>query len=466
MTSNTSSHSDDRKQAQRVAFVSLLAALGLVIAKLAAGLATGSLAILSEAAHSALDAGVTALTFAVVRIASRPPDHDHPYGHGKAENISALIETIALFALSAYLAFQAVSRLRSGSSGEVDAAWYGFAVIGLSMVVDANRSRILRRVGRKVRSPALEADALNFTADMLTSFVVLVGLAFVKLGYPSADAIGSLLIAAYVGYQSVRLGRKSVDALMDRAPSGSIERITEVAKAVPGVQEVRRVRVRYTGGEPQTDVVIAVSRRVPLEKAHEVTQQVERAIAELEPGADVIVHVEPLADEKLMAERIQAISAREPGAGEIHNIFVTAQQGGLHVSMHVKFPGAMTLTEAHSISEKLEKEIREEIPGISRIDTHLEPLGESSVGTDVTEQESRLAGWATSMAEEQPEVNNCHELVVTDTEDGLTVVMHCEAAPGLSVNQVHEASTRIETETHRRWPEVRRVTVHFEPAET
>lgn len=455
----------ERQQVQRVALISLLAAMLLVAAKLATGLATGSLAILSEAGHSALDAGATALTFAMVRVASRPPDQDHPYGHGKAENISALIETVGLLALSAYIAVRAVSGLLSPSGHRVEATWYSFAVIGLSIIVDANRSRILRKVGDKLRSPALQADALHFKADLLTSGVVLVGLFMVRAGFDWADSVGSLAIATYVAYSSVKLGRASIDVLMDRAPVGSIERISEVALGVPEVEEVRRVRLRYAGGQPQTDVVIAVSRRVPLEKAHEVTEQVEKAIAALEPGADVVVHVEPIANEKRVAEQVEAIAVREPRAGEIHNIFVTAQPEGLHVSMHAKFPGSMSLAAAHEIAEKLESDIKNEIESVVRVDTHLEPLGEGSVGRDVTDKEHRLAGWATSLAEEQPEVKNCHEVVITETGGGLSMVMHCEAAPGISVAEVHDASTRIEDETHRRWPEVSRVTVHFEPEE-
>lgn len=457
--------SEERKQAQRAALISLFAALGLVAAKVTVGVISGSLAVLSEAAHSGLDAGATLLTFAAVRIASRPPDHEHPYGHGKAENISALLETIGLFGLSVYIAFTAVGRLQTGA-GEVNAAWYTFAVIALSMVVDANRSWILNRIGTRLRSPALQADALHFTADLLTSAVVLVGLLFVRLGYPSADAIGSLAIAGYVAFSSINLGRKSVDVLMDRAPTGIIERIAEVAAGVPGVEEVRRVRARYVGGEPQTDVVIAISRRQPLETAHEVSEQVEKAISELEPGADVVVHVEPLANEKLVAQQVEAIAARQPLVEEAHNIFVTAHPDGLLISMHAKFPGSMTLAEAHAIAERLEEEIHKEIRGVKRVDTHLEPLGEGKAGLDVTVEKPQLASWAAALAEKQPEVKNCHELVITDTQGNLSIVMHCEAAPGLSVSAVHDASTRIESETHRRWPQVDRVTVHFEPAES
>jgi len=454
--------SGERHEAQRAALLSLLVGIVLVVAKVAVGLATGSLALLSEAVHSSLDAGATTLTFAAVKIASKPADVDHPYGHGKAENISALVETTALFGLAIYIGLRAVQRL--GGPSHVKASWYGFAVVIVSMIIDANRSVVLRRLGKRLHSPALEADALNFTADLMTSAVVLVGLLMVRLGYPVADAIGSLVIAAYVAYTSVRLGRRSVDALMDRAPAGAVERISSIARGVAGVEEVRRVRFRYAGGEPKVDVVIGVSRRVPLERAHAVTEEVETAIREGEPGADVLVHVEPMADEKVVAEQVEAIAAREPLAGQIHNITVTGHPEGMRISMHAKFPGSMSLAEAHAVSERVENEIMREVAGVNRVDTHLEPLEENLEGADVTIEQHHLAKWAAKLAEKQPEVNNCHEIVISDAGGEISLVMHCEAASGLSVNAVHEASTRIENETHRRWPEVKRVTVHFEPA--
>lgn len=455
--------SDERRQARRVALVSFLAALGLVAVKLAAGLASGSLALLSEAAHSGLDAGATALTFLAVAIARRPPDRDHPYGHGKAENLSALIQTVALLILSVTIAREALDRLRGGPV-RVEAAWYAFAVVGLSIAVDASRARLLRRAARRLRSPALQADALNFTADVLTSLVVLGGLVLVRLGYPAADAVGGLVIAAYVAIVSLRLARHSIDVLMDRAPADAIQRIGDAAAAVEGVEEVRRVRLRYAGGDPQADVVVAISRTVPLEIAHHLTEEIEEAIRSAEPGADVVVHVEPLADERLAAERVMSIAARHSRVRQVHNVFVAHRPDGLHISLHAKFPGSMPLREAHDIAERLEREIADELDGVARVDTHLEPLeGTGTLGADATSGQRALVQWATALAERQPEVENCHEVVVTDTEGGLTIVMHCEASPGLSVNQVHEASTRIESEVHRHWPEVERVTVHFEP---
>lgn len=447
---------------RRAAFASLAITFVLVTAKAITAVATGSLALLSEAANSALDVGTSAITFVAVRIAARPPDHDHPYGHGKAENLSALLQTMILVGLAMYIAVQAVFRLRSGSA-EVEATWYAFVVVVVSMAVDAYRSNALRRVAQQERSPALEADALNFRADLLTSGAVLVGLILVRLGYPMVDTIASLAIAAYVARMSIKMGRSSIDTLMDRAPAGSTARIEQIAAGVDGVEEVRRVRVRYVGGEPQTDVVIAISRRVPLERAHAVTEEVERVIAEEEPGADVVVHVEPLADEKLVTQQVEAVALRQPVVTEVHNIAVTSHPEGDHITLHAKFPADMDLEQAHNLADQLEKEILAEIPGVTRVDTHLEPLAEGSFGEDVTKDHAFLAKWTRELAESQPEVHDCHEVLITESGGGLAIVMHCEAEPRLSVTAVHDASTRIEDATHLQWPDVKRVTVHFEP---
>lgn len=453
---------EERRKAERVAMISLLAAIGLVTAKIAAGLASGSLAILSESAHSGLDAVATGLAFVAVRIASRPPDEEHPYGHGKAENIFALMETAGLVLLAIFLAREAIVRI--GVTHQVEAAWYTFGVMGLSIVVDASRATVLRRAGKRYRSPALEADSMHFTADLLTSLVVLLGLLLVRLGYPIADALGGLGVAVFVAYASYRLGRKSIDVLMDRAPAGARERIAAAALEVEGVSEVRRVRLRYVGGQPQADVVIAISRTVPLETAHHVTEEVEKAIRRTEPGADVMVHVEPVADERRIAERVVSIAAREPEVKQIHNVFVTMHDDGVHVALHAKFPPDMSLGQAHSIAERLEDEIAREVRGVARVDTHIEPLEKPArIGADVTASRAKLVQWATALAEAQPEVRDCHEVVITETDSALSVVMHCTAAPGMSVEAVHSASDRIESEFHRKWPDVERVTIHFEP---
>src|ERR1700730_9951787 len=401
------------RPARRVALASLVAALALVALKLATALATGSLAMLSETAHSGLDAMVTALTLYAVAVAARPPDADHPYGHGKAENVAAMAEAVALLLLAATLGREAVVRLIDPGS-PIKTAWYAFVVMAASMALDAFRYRVLAATGRKYHSPALMADAVNFKADLLTSAAVLLGLGAVKLGYKQADAIGGLVVALYVAAQAVLIGRRSIDALMDRAPQEALRRIRGAAGAIPGV-EVRRVRLRYAGGQPQTDVVVGVSRTVPLERAHSLTEEVEEAIRSVEPGAAVVFHVEPLADEKIVAEQVLSVAARHPAVHQVHNVFVARRPDGLHISLHAKFPGSMTLAEAHAIAEQLEDDIAAEVSDVARVETHLEPLeGAATPGADVTSQRSELVRSVKALAETHEEGRNSHEVVVTD----------------------------------------------------
>lgn len=450
--------------AERVALFSLAAAGLLVASKLAAGLASGSLALLSEAAHSTLDAGASGLAYVSIRIASRPPDRDHPYGHGRAENVFALLQGAAMFALSMFLVREGLARLREGS--EVEATWYTFFVIAFSMFVDSNRAWILTRAARRYRSAALRADAYHFTADLVTSLGVLAGLVLVRLGSEAADAYAALGVAAFVAFLSVRIGWRSIDVLMDRSPPEVSDRIRRTAEEVDGVAEVRRVRLRYAGEQPQVDVVIAISRTLGLELAHNVTEEVERAIRAVEPGADVVVHVEPVADEEAVAEQVTSIAARDLNVSQVHNVYVTQRSDGLHITLHAKFPEGMELKEAHEIADRLEREIAKEIAGVSRVDTHIEPLEpDAPLGTEVTRRHGALVESVSRIAGGHPEVEDCHEVVVTETDEGLSLVIHCTAAGGRPVASVHKVATTIEDEIHARWPEVARVTVHFEPPE-
>jgi cation diffusion facilitator family transporter len=283
----------------RVAVASLCATVVLLLMKITVGVATNSLGILSQAADSALDLVAAGITLWAVRISGRPADREHTYGHGKFENLSALVETLLLLATCGWIVREAVFRLFFRHDVVVNASFWAFAVIVFSMGVDFVRARALTRVARKYHSQALAADALNFTTDILSSAVVLGGLFGVlaagRLGMPwleKADAVAALAVAAVVGCVSLRLGKRTVDDLLDWVPK-DLPRQVAAAAAVEGVHEVKQVRVRRSGPEVFADVTLTVSRTATLENAHAIADQAEAAVREVLPGADVVVHVEP-----------------------------------------------------------------------------------------------------------------------------------------------------------------------------
>jgi len=298
-STRSADHKAEREK-RLAALSSVLAAVGLTTFKIVVGLATGSLGILSEAAHSGLDLVAALVTLFAVRVSDRPPDQRHRYGHGKVENFSALFETLLLLLTCVWIIYEAIRRLFF-EDVEVEASIWAFVVMGVSIVVDFSRSRILARTARKYNSQALEADALHFSTDIWSSSVVIVGLIGVRVSETSSrldflaktDAVAALVVALIVIVVSFRLGRRSVSALLDSAPPGLAAEIERAVRAVPGVLDCHQLRVRTAGPQLFVDVHVVMEGTLPLEAADRLDSQIEENIRRVAPGADVTVHAEP-----------------------------------------------------------------------------------------------------------------------------------------------------------------------------
>ena len=348
----TSQASDSRVRAapsaQRTALASVLAAMALVAIKLIVGLLAHSLGLIAEAIHSATDLVAALLTFFAVRVAGRPADREHPYGHGKAEHLSALGESAILIAASVAIVVEAIARL-AGNGRAAEAQWYVLAVVGAVIVVDAGRSYASHRAAERHSSAALGANALHFTLDLVGSIAVLIGLVLVRAGHPAADSIAALLVAGLVLFSAGRLMRGSVRVLMDTA-SGSAEGAARAA--IGGIDEtvsVRRLRMRESGGRHFADVVVGVEPDADLAHGHAVASAIEDAIERALPGSDVVVHVEPDAtlDSRHVAHGPRAV--------------LTLCLGPEH-----------TLADARALGAEIERHVRADHPEVIDISVHTE----------------------------------------------------------------------------------------------
>ncbi|MDX6519453.1 MAG: hypothetical protein QOJ31_1258 [Gaiellales bacterium] len=428
--------------ARRTALISLLAALGLTAAKVAVGLGTSSLGILAEAVHSALDAAAALLSLYAIGVAERPADAQHQYGHGKAQHLAALSEAVFLAVVACWIGFEAVLRLRS-SGGGVEAHWYAFVLLGGVLAVDAGRTATSFRLGRRERNAALLASGLHFASDFAGTFAVIIGLAFVSAGYPRADAVAALVVATVVLVAAVRMAGHNVDVLMDRAPSGLSGLIEAAAGAVPGVAEVRSVRVREAGGESFADVVIGVSRLEGLERSHQTMDQVEDAVRSLIGPAQVTVHVEPIVHGEAANERVAAAALRVPGVVETHNITVLEEgRGGRAITLHVRLPEDLPLRQAGETVERLKREIRSEF-GVARVFAHVEPsaLG-AQPARDVAVEQPQLV--KTAAAAVHAVAGGAAEVVVYRQGERLLVVTSLRADASLTVREAHLLASRVE----------------------
>jgi cation diffusion facilitator family transporter len=461
-----------RNEKKRAALNSVLAALGLTGMKLVVGVLSGSLGILAEAAHSGLDLVAALVTLIAVSVSDRPADESHPYGHGKIENISALIETLLLFVTCAWIIYEAVRRIFFRDVPVEPSVW-AFLVVVVSIGIDISRSRMLGRAAKKHRSQALEADALHFSTDVWSSAVVLGGLALVLLGqklFPGraaflnrADAVAALGVAFIVLFVSYRLGKRTIDVLLDRAPEGLKETIAAAAVEIEGVISAGQVRLRQSGPRTFVDMTIEVDRNLTLERTHAIAESVEVRIQALVPGADVVIHTDPRESAReTMARRIRAIADRNQIP--VHNISVHEDGGDVHVDLHIEVDDHLLLHQAHDLASHIEQDLRAEIPRLARINTHIESRGTGvGSGRDVTAEEGTLVERVKAITDAIAGRACCHNILVRRQGDRLAVSLHCGFDRNLPVIEAHRMSSRIEEALKRDNPAIDQVLVHTEP---
>ncbi len=438
----------------------MLAAVALVLLKLVTGLATGSLGLLSEAAHSGTDLVAALLTFFAVGVAGRPADPSHQYGHGKAEHLAALGEAAILVLASLVIAWRAALRLAGSTPATVDPAWYALVVLGVVIAVDASRLVVSYQAARRYSSPALASNALHFGSDLVGSVAVLVGLLLARAGHPQGDSIAALFVAALVLLAAGRLMRRNVDVLMDRAPAeAEAAARAAIAELEPRI-DVRRLRMRQAAGRHFADVVIGVSPGAAVAQGHAAADAVEAAVQKALPESDVVVHVEPQGDEAAIRERALAAAMRVSRVREVHNVIVLELDGSTEVSLHLKLPGELSLDEAHSIASEVERAIVESVPEVDAVQTHLEPLAETAAGTTAAaasdaETVTRIVRAATGSPP--------RELRFLRTDEGLVAFLTLGLDPEVPLSEAHARASEIEERIRAARPEIADVIVHTEP---
>lgn len=453
---------------RQVARNSVLAAIFITIFKFAVGLTTGSLGILSEALHSALDFVAAFVTLVSVRVSDKPADADHQYGHGKIENFSAFIETGLLLLTCFWIVWEAFKRLFF-SSVEIEPSIWAFVVMASSIVVDFTRSRSLKRVADKYNSQALQADALHFSTDIWSSAVVILGLIVVWAGRVyhkswllKADPIAALFVAGIVVWVSWRLARQTIDALLDAAPAGVRAQIMDEVLMVPGVLEVERIRIRKAGNRYFVDLSVSLARNVTFQAADKVAADVRACIHRLLGNADVLVNAVPRAlNTESIFDRIRAAALRNNLP--IHDVSVQDIHGRIHVELHVELDERMPLIEAHDHVTALETDIKEKVPEIASILTHIESEPATIATSEEILSDPALDELLKVIGSEFSEVVDVHEIILKRVNQRLFLSCHVTMQDNLALSQVHDVQTELEIRFKNAAPQLFRVLIHPEP---
>lgn len=446
---------------RRTALISIGAAVALIALKLGAGLASHSLGLVSEAAHSGTDLIAALLTFFAVGVAVRPADISHQYGHGKAEHLSALAEASILVLVSGFIAWRAITHLVGTRAISVEATWYAFAVILIVIAIDLSRTLVSWRASRQYHSAALGASALHFGSDLFGSVAVLFGLLLVRAGYPRADSAAALFVAVLVLLAATRLMKRNVDVLMDRAPADAEAAAIAAIEGIEPAVKLSRLRMRQSGARQFADVVIAVPPGAAVGQGHAAADRVEEALHDALPGSDIVVHVEPAQDEEAIRDRAHSAALGVPRVREVHNVSVLHVGRGTEVSLHLKLPGELTLDEAHEVATQVEQAIKEAAPEVDSVQTHLEPLAEAAEGRRVADDSAERDVVMRIVREITG--HEARELRFLYTDEGLVAHLTLGLEGGSRLSDAHARASEIEERIRRVRPEIADVVVHTEP---
>ncbi len=470
MSSAVTSPAAFSSEKRRVALHSMLAAAAMTLLKLAAGIVSGSLGVLSDAAHSALDLAGAALTFFSVRVSDKPADEDHTYGHGKIENISSLAEAGLMVISCAWIIYEAIERILSRNV-ELHHSFWPVLVLLTSIAVDWWRSRQLREVAERTGSPALATDAFHFASDIWSTLAVLAGLGASWLGtvfdvpwLRHADPLAAIVVSVMILRITFRLTRETLGILMDQISADTRREVITAVERVPGVLAVEQARVRRAGAAHFADLTIALPRHFTFEHTGELVRAATEAVHRALPDADVVINTVPRAARAdSIFDRVRAVAARNNVS--VHELSVQSHHGRLRVEQHVELDENMPLLEAHNFVTAMEAEILRETPEIDAVLTHIESEPATiEQPEEIVVEDRRIEMALRAAAKNYPEIVDVHEIVVRHAGEHIDLSCHCTLPDALPMHRVHEVITALEDRFKIECPEVSKVTIHPEPA--
>jgi cation diffusion facilitator family transporter len=444
----------------RTALMSVFAAAALVVLKLGSGLVTGSLGLVSAGIESSGDVLAAVLTLLAVRLGGRPADATHPYGHRRVENLAALGEAAILTGGGIVVVVEAVGRLTGGGE-PFEAHWYVFAVIAIALGVDVSRVLVSLQGAARYKSAALRSNAFHFAGDMAGSVAVLAGLVAVSAGFHQGDAIAALLVAAIIFSAAGRLIFENARVLMDTTPAEAHARAYAAISDLGDRVELRRLRVRESGGQYFADAVVAVPPGQAAVEGQEISEEIEAAVRSSLPDSEVVVHVEPRREGLSLRDRALSAALAEPLVRDVHDIAIYRHNGRVSVSLHLKMDPDVPLANAHDVAERVEAALRAE-PGVEDVHTHLEPLELPLTAQDATRSDDAERDRITELVLQRTG-SPPRELRLLHTDTGLVVFVSVATGANSPLPAAHELASRLEDDIREAQPHMTDVVVHTEP---
>ena len=464
--------------------MSLVAIVSVFVFEFTAGLFTNSLALITDSTHALLDAVVTAILIIAVRLALKPKDIDHTYGHGKIETIGGFIGGIALFVVAIFFIIEAIIRLSSSTTDSasvvvVTPGIIGFAAVAYTLAVDGFRITVLGRAMKKTAakitgSTTLKADFYHAFADLASTTVAFVGLWLVTIGFGYGDSIAAIILGSFLSYLSVRFAYQNAMELTDVISPRLVGTVQQAANETEGVLRSDDIKMRRVGNEIFVEATIALHAEISFESAHDISAKVENNIAEslsdsglhVKPR-NITVHFEPMLGVDMQPELvIESAASQVTGVRGVHNVIISkiANSHSMDASLHIQVNRSATLGEAHSIANAVEDSIKKQLTAVENITVHLEPVMPDVVGMEPIADSTMHDFIRKAILGSASGVKKVDRIGIYRTAQNiLKIDVNCSFSSEMTIEQIHERVSEIEKDIRIKYPGSI-VTIHAEPS--
>ena len=447
---------------RRITFYSLLVSIFLVILKVAVAYYTNSVSVFSEALNNGLDLVTVLIAYLAVRISIKPADKDHTYGHGKYENLSAFIEIIIISLLCFYIIYKSVQRIMFGGF-VLNLNLYVFLILIVSIIINIIRVYYIGKIAKKYNSYALKAEFLNYTGDIFSSAIVLMGLFFANAGFLIADPIASILISLIVLTFGLKLLIKVLRNLLDYIPREITERVTNILKEIPEIKSVDDLKIHEVGDIKFINLKIRLKDILYLSRVEGIKDNIKNKISKSIPGSEIILETKYVPSKSNIETYIKGIALHQLYVKDVHNIFIYNVNDRIDVSIHVELSKHLKLNEAEKLTKIIEEKIKEKIKNIRSVYIHIEDVRDGEIWNDITQKSEKFISIIKKEVSLFTDPETCHNFTILENKDLLNIAFHCRLKKSLDIKQAHFIITGLENDIKRKFKNVSEVIIHVEP---
>jgi cation diffusion facilitator family transporter len=446
-------------QRTKVLQISLLAIFSAFLVELVFGLFSNSLGLITDSIHALLDSVVTLILLLAARLAIKPPDEEHTYGHGKIESLGGLIGGIAIFLIAIFFIYESIHRLQSPPPSIFPGV---FAIIGglYTIGIDIFRIILLKRSIAKIGGTTLKADFYHAFMDLGSTLVAIVGILLVTYGFYNGDFIAALILGVLLVALSLKLIYKTAQELTDIISPELVKKVRTITRDTEDVTEVGEILMRRSGDTIFADVTISIRGDTSFDKAHEISNRVEKNIKNEILNSAITIHFEPTWKNVPLDAKIYDIVKNIDGVRGVHNVITHKSMGKTYSNLHVMVDREINLDLAHKISEIIEEKIQEGIPGIEHVTIHLEPF--LAIPENFNLEDKVAEEKIKDILKKYPEIKKIGRIISLNFKNILKIDIDCSFDKDLSIEKVHDLTSEIE---HIIRAEIKNavITIHPEP---